>query len=47
MKKKLFDFIYLICGPEKSYIAKKLLINSKKSYFIDCSNKDLSGVILL
>ena len=45
-KKKLFDFIYLICGPEKSYIAKKIIDNSQKSYFIDCSNKDLNGVIL-
>ena len=45
-EKKLFDFIYLICGPEKSYIAEKIIKNSKKTYFIDCSNKDLSGVIL-
>ena len=45
-EKKLFDFIYLICGPEKSHISKKIIDNSKKSYFIDCSNKDLSGVIL-
>ena len=45
-KEKLFDFIYLICGPEKSHISKKIIDNSKKSYFIDCSNKDLSGVIL-
>ena len=45
-EKKLFDFIYLICGPEKSYIAEKIIKNSKKPYFIDCSNKDLSGVIL-
>ena len=45
-EKKLFDYIYLICGPEKSYIAKKIIQNSKKPYFIDCSNKDLSGVIL-
>ena len=45
-EKKLFDFIYLICGPEKSYIAEKIIRNSKKPYFIDCSNKDLSGVIL-
>ena len=22
-KKKLFDYIYLICGPEKSYLAQK------------------------
>ena len=45
-KKKLFDYIYLICGPEKSHIAKKIIDNSQKSYFIDCSNKDLNGVIL-
>ena len=45
-KEKLFDFIYLICGPEKSHIAKKIIDNSQKSYFIDCSNKDLNGVIL-
>ena len=45
-KKNLFDFIYLICGPEKSHIAKKIIDSSKKSYFIDCSNKDLNGVIL-
>tara|TARA_B100000575_G_C23134668_1_gene658873 strand:+ start:2499 stop:3518 length:1020 start_codon:yes stop_codon:yes gene_type:complete len=45
-EKKQFDFIYLICGIEKSHIAKKIIDNSKKSYFINCSNKDLSGVIL-
>ena len=45
-EKKLFDFIYLICGPEKSYIAEKIIQNSKKPYFINCSNKDLGGVIL-
>jgi len=43
--KKLCDFIYLICGPDKSYIAKKIINLSKKDYFIDCSQKDLSGVI--
>ena len=45
-KKKFFDFIYLICGPDKSHIAKKIISLSKKNYFIDCSNKDLQGVIL-
>ena len=45
-KKKLFDYVYLICGPDKSYIAKKIIENSKKNYFIDCSKKDLQGVIL-
>ena len=43
--KKLCDFIYLICGPNKSYIAKKIINLSKKDYFIDCSQKDLGGVI--
>jgi len=44
-QKGLFDFIYLICGPDKSYIAKKIIKLSNKNYFIDCSNKDLSGII--
>ena len=45
-KKKLFDYIYLICSPEKSFIAKKIIAHSNKNYFIDCSNKDLRGVML-
>ena len=45
-EKKLFDFIYLICGPDKSHISKNIIKNSKKNYFIDCSNKDLEGIIL-
>ena len=45
-EKKIFDFIYLICGPDKSHIAKKIINLSKKNYFIDCSSKDLQGVIL-
>ena len=45
-EKKLFDHIYLICSPEKSHIAKKIITESNKDYFIDCSNKDLQGVIL-
>ena len=45
-KKKLFDYIYLICGPDKSYLADKIINNSKKKYFINCSKKNLSGVIL-
>ena len=44
--KGLFDYIYLICSPDKSHIAKKIINNSKEKYFIDCSNKDLLGVIL-
>ncbi len=45
-KKKFFDFIYLICGPEKSNIAKTIIDKTSNKYFIDCSNKDLLGVIL-
>ncbi len=45
-KEKLFDYIYLICGPNKSEIAKKIIKESNKEYFIDCSNKNLDGLIL-
>ena len=45
-EKKLFNYIYLVCSPEKSHIAKKIIAESNKNYFIDCSNKDLQGVIL-
>ena len=44
-KKKLFDYIYLICGPEKRYISKRIISLSGEKYFIDCSNKDLTGII--
>ena len=42
----LCDYIYLICGPDKSYIADKIIKKSKRNYFINCSSKDLEGVIL-
>lgn len=45
-EKKLFDYVYLICGPEKSYLADKIINLSKKNFFINCSKKDLTGVIL-
>ncbi len=45
-KKNLFDYVYLICDPDKSYMAKKIIEISKKNYFIDCSKKDLTGVII-
>ena len=45
-EKRLFDYIYLICGPDKSHISRKIINNSNKKYFIDCSSKDLQGVIL-
>ena len=44
-QKNLFDYIYLICGPEKSYLAQRVISLSNKKYFIDCSNKDLTGII--
>ena len=44
-QKNLFDYIYLICGPEKSYLAQRIISLSDKKYFIDCSNKDLIGII--
>ena len=45
-EKKLFDYIYLICGPDKSHISRKIINDSNKKYFIDCSSKDLQGAIL-
>jgi heptosyltransferase II len=42
---KIFDYIYLICGPDKCHISKKIIDVSKKKYFIDCSQKNLTGVI--
>ncbi len=45
-EKGLFDYIYLVCGPDKSNVAKKIINDSGKKYFIDCSNKNLIGVIL-
>ena len=44
-EKNIFDYIYLICGKEKSYLATNIKKLSNKEYFIDCSNKDLSGII--
>ena len=44
-KRNLFDYIFLICGPDKSHVAKKIIEISQKDYFIDCSKRDLTGVI--
>ena len=44
-EKNIFDYIYLICGKEKSYLARNIIELSKKNYFIDCSNKNLNGII--
>ena len=45
-EKKLFDYIYLICSPAKSNLAQNIINESGKKYFIDCSSKDLNGIIL-
>ena len=45
-ERKLFDYIYLICGQDKSYLADNIIKYSKRNYFIDCSKKDLGGIIL-
>ena len=45
-QKKIFDYIYLICSPDKSYLADNIINNSKKNYFVNCSKKDLGGIIL-
>ena len=44
-EKGLFDYIYLICSKEKSYLVTNIKKISNKEYFIDCSNKDLNGII--
>ncbi len=40
-----FNYAYLICGQNKSHISKKIISLSGKNYFVDCSSKDLMGVI--
>ena len=45
-QKKLFDQIYLICSQEKSYLSKNIINSSDKNYFINCSNKNLGGIVL-
>ena len=45
-QKNLFERIYLICGQEKSYLAENITNLSDKNYFINCSNKNLGGIVL-
>ncbi len=45
-QKNLFEQIYLICGQEKSYLAENIINSSNKNYFINCSNKNLGGIVL-
>jgi heptosyltransferase II len=43
--KKDFDYIYLVCGKDKQYIAKDIIAKSNKDYFIDCSDLKLIDII--
>ena len=45
LKKNIGTFFYLICGPDKSYISKKIINNAVHNRFYDCSHLDLLGVI--
>ena len=42
----LFEQIYLICSQEKSYLAENIINSSKKNFFINCSKKNLGGIVL-
>ena len=42
---KVFDYIYLVCGKDKQYIAKDIIAKSNKNYFIDCSDLKLIDII--
>ena len=42
---KVFDYIYLVCGKDKQYIAKDIIAKSNKDYFIDCSDLKLIDII--
>ena len=43
--RKIFDYIYLVCGKDKQYIVKNIINKSNKDYFIDCSNLKLMDII--
>ena len=43
-KKKLFDYVYLICSRERADIAKKIIDLSQKKYFIDCSQYNIQEI---
>ena len=44
-KEKLFNYIFLICSKVNQSMAQKIINNSKKKYFIDCSNYNLINVM--
>ena len=43
--RKVFDYIYLVCGKDKQHIVKNIIAKSNKNYFIDCSNLKLIDII--
>ena len=43
--KKVFDYVYLVCGKDKQYIAKDIIAKSNKNFFIDCSDLKLIDII--
>ena len=43
--KKIFDYVYLVCGKDKQYIAKDIIAKSNKNFFIDCSDLKLIDII--
>ena len=42
---RIGNFFYLICEPEKRYIAEKIIKLSNHNNFLDCSNLNLLGII--
>jgi len=45
LENKIATFFYLICGPDKAHIAKKIMSLACHNKFLDCSDLDLLGVI--
>jgi heptosyltransferase-2 len=43
--RKVFDYIYLVCGKDKQHIVKNIIAKSNKNYFIDCSDLKLIDII--
>ena len=43
--KKLFDYVYLVCGKDKQHIVKKIITESNMDYFVDCSDLKLIDII--
>tara|TARA_B100001250_G_C19793856_1_gene787841 strand:- start:606 stop:1607 length:1002 start_codon:yes stop_codon:yes gene_type:complete len=44
-EQKIIDNIFLICSKENEYMVKKIINNSKKNIFINCSGVGLSNVM--